>query len=467
MGTSNGTSAPNGDESASGTRTDESAGSVRTDESAVLSRRGLLRTAVPIGAALVVGETLAPRDAEAAAGNPLIMGQFNDSGTSQTQLTAATGSIAAVNLFNTSTASGQGSALYARGGPASGLASDGAVIGDSHDLPGVVGASNTKAGVSGTSGSGNGVTASGGAYGVVASGGNAGVYGAGTIYGLAASGLSAQLWLVPNTNPGPPAPSGTHNQGEVYMDSAGVQWLCTASSTSSTPAVWGSVLLGGHVNSPTGQTNLTAATGTVAALNVTNTSTGSGDGTGLYVLGGASSAFPSAAAVIGDSHDLVGVAGTSWLNNGVSGQSHSNAGVSGASVNGTGVYGGSISGPGVFGATAGNGQPAVSGDDTSSGGGYGVLAASANGKALQVNGVAAFSRSGLATIAGTSTSPLSSVTVTGVALTAASMVLATPQTHSGKVAVAAVVTHPTTSSFTLYLTANVTVSFNVAWFVIG
>lgn len=241
--------------------------------------------------------------------------------------------------------------------------------------------------------------------------------------------------------------------------------------------MWGSVLLGGHGNSPVGQTSISAATGTIAALNVTNTSTSSGGGTGLYVLGGPSSTFVSQAAVIGDSHDLAGVRGTSFTNSGVSGVSSTSFGVQGNSSSGPGVYGFSPSGPGVFGdstsgtgvigTTSGNGQSAVHGADDSSGGGVGVLADSVNGRALQLNGVAAFSRSGLATVGGTSSSPLSSVTVTGVALTASSVVLATPQTHSGKVAVAAVVTHPATSSFTLYLTASVNVTFTVAWFVVG
>jgi hypothetical protein len=46
---------------------------------------------------------------------------------------------------------------------------------------------------------------------------------------------------------------------------------------------------------------------------------------------------------------------------------------------------------------------------------------------MESNGVATFSRSGLATVAGTTTTPKSSVTVTGVALSASSLILATPQ----------------------------------------
>lgn len=255
MGSTSGTSGPNGDKSAESARTHESATSTRTDESAILSRRGLLRTAVPLGAAIVVGEALAPHNAEAAAGSALIMGQSNDSGTSQTSLKAATGSVAALNLTNSSTGSGQGTGLYALGGSSSGLPSSAAVIGESHDLAGVEGTSNTNVGVSGKSennhgvagecdanssalevagvyGSGQnyGVIGQGGSYGVFATGTSYGVfaesdtdgvYGSGVVYGVVASGDGAPPYLVPASNPGQPSSSTSHQHGEVYVDSTG------------------------------------------------------------------------------------------------------------------------------------------------------------------------------------------------------------------------------------------------------
>jgi hypothetical protein len=99
--------------------------------------------------------------------------------------------------------------------------------------------------------------------------------------------------------------------------------------------------------------------------------------------------------------------------------------------------------------------------------GVGMSAASTSGTALQVDGVAAFSRSGLATVAGTSSAKKSSVKGTGVALTASSLILATPQGKVAGVAVEGVVPDVSASSFTIYLTKAVKVSLGIAWFVVG
>jgi hypothetical protein len=98
--------------------------------------------------------------------------------------------------------------------------------------------------------------------------------------------------------------------------------------------------------------------------------------------------------------------------------------------------------------------------------GTAVAASSTAGTALSVSGVASFSRSGLATVAGTAAKTKISVTVTGVALTAASMILATPQGKVSGVAVEGVVPDVTAGSFTIYLTKAVKVALPIAWFII-
>ena len=133
-----------------------------------------------------------------------------------------------------------------------------------------------------------------------------------------------------------------------------------------------------------------------------------------------------------------------------------------------GVNTSSEGGVGVYGSSQ-NGGLGVQG---SSGTGIGVSAASTTGTALQVEGVATFSRSGTALVAGTAANPEASVTVSGVTLTAGSLIFATPQVYavsagSVAVAVAAVVPNVQADSFTIYLTAPVNVSVSIAWFVIG
>jgi len=95
---------------------------------------------------------------------------------------------------------------------------------------------------------------------------------------------------------------------------------------------------------------------------------------------------------------------------------------------------------------------------TDSATGAGVVAENAaGGAALQVQGVAAFARSGLLTVA----AGKSSATQTGVALTAASLVLATG------VYVQAAVPSVTDSSFTVYLSKAPTATAKVAWFIVN
>ena len=77
----------------------------------------------------------------------------------------------------------------------------------------------------------------GSGYGVVGDGGGteyAGVLGrSSTSYGGRFEGGKAQLMLKPGSSAG--KPSGSHSQGELYLDSAGTLFVCTASGN---PATW-------------------------------------------------------------------------------------------------------------------------------------------------------------------------------------------------------------------------------------
>lgn len=145
------------------------------------------------------------------------------------------------------------------------------------------------------------------------------------------------------------------------------------------------------------------------------------------------------------------------------------------SANDSGVRGENASGGhGVSGTTASTGRAgraAVDGANSSTGpgvrgiGGIGVLAqASRSGAtALAVQGPAVFSRSGTMTVA----AGHSSATVTRVALSAASLVLATLQQHHTGVCVLAAVPEVSRGSFTVYLSKTVTAPAKVAWFVVN
>jgi hypothetical protein len=61
----------------------------------------------------------------------------------------------------------------------------------------------------------------------------------------------------------------------------------------------------------------------------------------------------------------------------------------------------------------------------------------------------------------------SSATVTRVALSAASLVLATLQQHHASVSVLAAVPDVSRSSFTVYLSTTVTAPAKLAWFVVN
>jgi hypothetical protein len=92
-----------------------------------------------------------------------------------------------------------------------------------------------------------------------------------------------------------------------------------------------------------------------------------------------------------------------------------------------------------------------------------VRATSATGNALNVQGKAAFSRSGKLSVA----SGAISVTKTGVALTAASLVLATIQGHVAGLDIEAAVANVSGSSFTVYFNKAAPAATTVAWFVVN
>jgi hypothetical protein len=127
---------------------------------------------------------------------------------------------------------------------------------------------------------------------------------------------------------------------------------------------------------------------------------------------------------------------------------------------GPGVFGFSEgSGPGVRGASVGS-KAGVEGQ--SSGTGAGVLALNdGSGPALEVQGPATFSRSGLVTIEAKN----KSATVSFPGVTEKSMVFVTLQTAAKGIAVVAAV--PAADSFTVKLTKAPKAAVVVAWFVLG
>jgi len=119
-------------------------------------------------------------------------------------------------------------------------------------------------------------------------------------------------------------------------------------------------------------------------------------------------------------------------------------------IAGFGVAGRASSGTGILGDSAN---------------GTGVLASSANATALKVSGKTQFSRSGVATVAGTSVAPKNSVKVS-LPITGKSMMTALLQKHVAGVYVVAAVPNVTGGYFTIYLNKAVTTSVGpIAWMV--
>ncbi len=160
-------------------------------------------------------------------------------------------------------------------------------------------------------------------------------------------------------------------------------------------------------------------------------------------------------------------------------------GVEGNTATGTGVYGNTTadgqngvyghaantSGSGVYGQNDGTGfgvaGRASGGTGTlgDSANGTGVWASSQNATALKVSGKAQFSRSGVATVAGTSAAPKKSVKVS-LPITAKSMMTAMLQKYVPGVSVVAAVPNVAGGYFTIYLNKSVTTSAGpIAWIV--
>lgn len=211
---------------------------------------------------------------------------------------------------------------------------------------------------------------------------------------------------------------------------------------------------------------------------------------------------PVATAIVGTSTSFPGVLGWSAAAPGVRGLA-GQIGVEGVATHGTGVLGlvGIESGTGVWGrvqsdsdtgahenhgvrgstntrsgmgvlgeALSPNGGTGIRGDSgagngvvgqTATGAGVRARSSSGTGRALVVEGRAAFSTARRVTIS----TGRSSVKVTNSAVSSSSMVLATLQQRRTGIYVAAVV--PAAGSFTIYLNKAVSTSTLVAYFVIG
>jgi hypothetical protein len=197
----------------------------------------------------------------------------------------------------------------------------------------------------------------------------------------------------------------------------------------------------------TGNGNGVTGTGAGTGAGLAGTG-GSGNGAGVTGTGGATNGDGVTGAGAGNGNGVTGTGGPSG-----------GTGVSGVSAASEGVYGQSGAAASAL-QSVRNGVHGI----TDSVAGAGVLAENAaGGAALQVRGVGAFSRSGVLTVA----AGKSSATQTGVALTTASLVLATLQQNLSGVYVRAAVPKITGSSFTVYLSKAPTVSTKVAWFVVN
>jgi len=196
------------------------------------------------------------------------------------------------------------------------------------------------------------------------------------------------------------------------------------------------------------------------------------NGNGVHgVYGGVVSASVTEAGVYGESTTGSGVYGTSSVVGGAA------SGVTGTSSGGCGVSGfGASEYAGVYGSNSGPGA-GVQGE-VLSGSGPGVLGIAIDGGpavkaesigsalALQVQGKATFTRSGVVSLTTAGTSVL--VTVPG-GLTTTSHVLATLQSDTGAatLAIHAAVPNTSTGKVTIYFTGSAPVGTKVAWFVFG
>jgi len=253
-------------------------------------------------------------------------------------------------------------------------------------------------------------------------------------------------------------------------------------------ATQGQPVIAGQTNTETTRTNILHTAGSPSGCEDTSGNValvGCGSNTGLIGYGGSGVGVDGSSDNMGvrGIGDNVGVSGSGTLGVqgtgfqvGVSG-SGPQAGVLGSSSNtgygvegmqssgGIAVYGhvNSSTGAGVWGENEEGTGPGVVG---SAAFGVGVLARSADARALAVEGRAWFSTSGKATVAGTAASPKSFVVVPKVALTEKSIVLVTPQKAVPGVFVIGAVPNVADGKVKIVLNKALTVSYPVAWFAI-
>ena len=271
--------------------------------------------------------------------------------------------------------------------------------------------------------------------------------------------------------------SSKRSRRELLAGAAGALGALAAESLGRIPAAQatqGQPIIAGKSNDATAPTGITNSSSGAAFYVFAATGTGlvgnGGDSSGNGMQG--NGGFPNGNGVLGHGFgtgDGVVGHGGGQLGRGVVGL----GGAKGIGVDGTGQGtgpgvrgGGGPSGDGVLGVGGFMGAVAGVHGFSVSPTGFGVLAENGgDGTALKVAGPAEFSRSGTVNIA----APAKSAVVSGVALTASSLVLATLQNKLGGVMVASAVPNVAGSSFTVNLnkapgTGKTAV---VAWFVVN
>jgi hypothetical protein len=259
-------------------------------------------------------------------------------------------------------------------------------------------------------------------------------------------------------------PPGARRVDGVALVAAGFLGARPLSAAASSTGTDGDVVLGVDGQSTSGNTGVTTS-GSIGLDGVSTASMGvgvrgdgyggvygNGDNTGVEGVGGSIGVFGT-----GPQEGVLGSGATY----GVEGVTDTAAGVYGHTSGQTGI--------GVWGKTDGV-SPGVFGQATSTGigvegysdKGTGVRAESA-GTALAVQGIATFSRSGVAKVQAGNTS----VRVSGLSLTSSSLVLATIQGDFKDIWVRGVVTNPGAGTFTILLNAPAPAKVPVAWFVLN
>jgi hypothetical protein len=268
--------------------------------------------------------------------------------------------------------------------------------------------------------------------------------------GAAAAGAVAAEVLAPGTPAaaanGNPVTMGQLNQAtsNTSINDSGGDTTFTALGTASGTALEGDAVDG------------TGVSGTsVTGIGVSGT-TGSAAASAAAVRGEITSTSPGAfSAAVRGQNDGTGANGI-----GVYGSHAGNGwGVYGTSDGGTGVFGTATTGTGV----EGSGPTGVFGV-ASTPNGVGVLAQnSGGGPALKVDGVAAFSRSGVATVPSGK-----SQATEHLPLTSASFVLATIQANvTGLYVRGVTITAGSPGSFTIHLSKAVSSNTGVAWLAVN